>query len=88
MSHASIDPELCQVPKDLVRISVGIESYIDIIQDIKQALAIAQEEEQLGLLKEHATVDGTGRVIVEEDEGRYDSKFEELPRTPAVKELE
>jgi hypothetical protein len=23
-------------------------------------------------------------VVVEEDEGRYDSKFEELPRTPAV----
>jgi cystathionine beta-lyase len=84
MSHASIDPELCQVPKDLVRISVGIESHIDIIQDIKQALAIAQEENQSGLLKETATVGGTGRVVVEEDEGRYDSKFEELPRTPAV----
>ena len=68
MSHASIDPDLCQIPKDLVRVSVGIEDVRDIINDIEQALKIATMADDMvpKLAEEH----------------RYDSKFEELPRTP------
>ena len=76
MSHASIDPELCQVPKDLVRISIGIEDVRDIIMDIEQALKIATA----------SVVENADSVSVAENDenesGRYDSKFEELPRTP------
>ena len=69
MSHASIDPALCQIPNDLVRISVGIEDVKDIIDDFKLALAIATSADTVPRLAEEADV-------------RYDSKFGELPRTP------
>jgi len=73
MSHASIDPELCKVPKDLVRLSIGIEDVRDVIDDIDQALKFALE------LEEEEVMAGE-----EGENGRFDSKFEELPRTPAA----
>lgn len=77
MSHASIDPDLCQVPKDLVRISVGIEDVRDIMSDIEQALEIATT---------HQEEDERRRFLLKSDsfdeDGRYDSKFEDLPRVP------
>jgi cysteine-S-conjugate beta-lyase len=64
MSHASIDDGYSNVPKDLVRLSIGIEDVRDIIDDISQAL------------------DHAAKLPEPEEAERYDSKFEELPRTP------
>ena len=94
MSHASIPAEFCTLPKDLVRISCGIEDVRDVQADITQALQVASR----------GTVAGTAAVfdapkreksfseVVAEDgisdmgggagSGRFDSKFEDLPVTP------
>ena len=45
MSHASVPPEVAaqrDLPKDLVRLSVGIEDEEDLIEDLDQALRIAR----------------------------------------------
>jgi len=38
MTHASVAGSLLEVPNDLVRLSVGIESIDDLVSDLKQAL--------------------------------------------------
>ncbi len=38
MTHASVAGSLLEVPSDLVRLSVGIESIDDLVHDLKQAL--------------------------------------------------
>jgi cystathionine gamma-synthase len=38
MTHASVAGSALEVPDDLIRISVGIESIEDLIEDLKQAL--------------------------------------------------
>ena len=40
-SHASIPPELRQIPDDLVRLSVGIEDIDDLLHDLRQAFELA-----------------------------------------------
>jgi cystathionine beta-lyase len=94
MSHASIPAEFCTLPKDLVRISCGLEDVRDVQADSTQALQVASR----------GTVAGTAAVfdapkreksfseVVAEDgisdmgggagSGRFDSKFEDLPVTP------
>ena len=38
MTHASVAGSALQVPDDLVRLSVGIESIDDLVDDLRQAL--------------------------------------------------
>ena len=38
MTHASVAGSALEVPDDLVRISVGIESISDLLSDLEQAL--------------------------------------------------
>ena len=40
MTHASVAGSALEVPEDLIRISVGIESIEDLVRDLEQALAI------------------------------------------------
>jgi cysteine-S-conjugate beta-lyase len=81
MSHASIPAERCTLPKDLVRISLGIEDVRDIQSDLEQALAIAGQ--RLGAPAPKTLWGGDmQREASLEGEGRFDSKFEELPITP------
>ena len=40
MTHASVAGSALEVPEDLIRISVGIESIEDLVGDLEQALAI------------------------------------------------
>ena len=40
MTHASVAGSALEVPEDLIRISVGIESIEDLVEDLEQALAI------------------------------------------------
>ena len=40
MKHASVAGSALEVPEDLIRISVGIESIEDLVGDLEQALAI------------------------------------------------
>jgi cystathionine gamma-synthase len=39
MTHASVAGSALEVPDDLVRLSVGLESVEDLIADLDQALA-------------------------------------------------
>ena len=39
MTHASVAGSALEVPGDLVRLSVGIESVDDLLADLRQALA-------------------------------------------------
>jgi cystathionine gamma-synthase len=39
MTHASVAGSALQVPDDLVRLSVGIETVDDLLADLEQALA-------------------------------------------------
>ena len=39
MTHASVAGSALEVPADLVRLSVGIESLPDLLRDLTQALA-------------------------------------------------
>jgi cystathionine beta-lyase len=51
MSHASIPEHLRsqkQIPRDLVRISVGIEAIDDLIADLEQSFAAARGEGPVG----------------------------------------
>ena len=41
MTHASVAGSALEVPQDLVRLSVGIESIEDLIGDLERALATA-----------------------------------------------
>ena len=41
MTHASAAGSALEVPDDLIRISVGIESVEDLVADLEQALATA-----------------------------------------------
>ena len=41
MTHADVDPEdkkVMNITEKLVRLSIGVENYADLISDIKQAL--------------------------------------------------
>ena len=40
MTHASVAGSALEVPEDLIRISVGIESIEDLVGDLEQALSI------------------------------------------------
>ena len=40
MTHASVAGSALEVPEDLIRISVGIESIEDLVEDLEQALSI------------------------------------------------
>jgi cystathionine beta-lyase len=44
MSHASIPSEKRTLPEDLVRLSVGIEDVLDLVDDLQKAFEIAGEE--------------------------------------------
>jgi cystathionine beta-lyase len=49
MSHASIPQHLRRrlaPPADLVRLSVGIEDFGDLLEDLKRAFAIAEQERE------------------------------------------
>ena len=41
MTHASVAGSQLEVPDDLVRLSVGIETVEDLLADLEQALAAA-----------------------------------------------
>jgi cystathionine gamma-synthase len=41
MTHASVAGSALEVPDDLIRLSVGIESITDLIDDLRQALDVA-----------------------------------------------
>jgi len=41
MTHASTAGSALEVPQDLVRLSVGIESIEDLVEDLERALATA-----------------------------------------------
>jgi cystathionine gamma-synthase len=41
MTHASVAGSSLEVPSDLVRLSIGIESADDLVADLEQALASA-----------------------------------------------
>jgi cystathionine beta-lyase len=50
MSHASVPPHVAaqrQLPVDLVRLSIGIESAEDLIADLEEALQVAEEVPEL-----------------------------------------
>jgi cystathionine gamma-synthase len=38
MTHASVAGSMLQVPADLLRLSVGIETAADLVEDLRQAL--------------------------------------------------
>ena len=38
MTHQSVEGSVLEVPDDLVRLSVGIESLDDLAEDLRQAL--------------------------------------------------
>jgi cystathionine gamma-synthase len=38
MTHASVAGSPLEVPADLIRLSVGIESAVDLVADLEQAL--------------------------------------------------
>ena len=98
MSHASIPSDLCQLPRDLVRISCGIEDVRDIQADISQALATAnaartnendaadahcEVSEGVANHEKSSSEEVDGDAATfVSDGGRFDSKFEDLPVTP------
>jgi cystathionine gamma-synthase len=43
MTHASVSGTALEVPEDLVRLSVGIESVADLVADLEQALDRSQQ---------------------------------------------
>ncbi len=46
MTHMSVPPEerkALKITDNLIRLSVGLESVIDLIEDLKQALAAVQK---------------------------------------------
>eukprot|EP00929_Paragymnodinium_shiwhaense_P067248 TRINITY_DN33866_c0_g1_i1.p1 TRINITY_DN33866_c0_g1~~TRINITY_DN33866_c0_g1_i1.p1 ORF type:complete len:484 (+),score=90.34 TRINITY_DN33866_c0_g1_i1:115-1566(+) len=69
MSHASVPEELRTIPRDLVRISVGIEDVNDLLQDLEQAFEYAAHKEW---------------PRRDPDEVRFTSEFAELPCTPST----
>ena len=95
MSHASIPAELCTLPKDLVRMSCGIEDVRDIQADIAQALQLASRETLATIdapkvlwggdvkreksFSDSVAEDGISDMGNGTGSGRFDSKFEDLP---------
>jgi cystathionine beta-lyase len=72
MSHASIPAEERSLPADLVRLSIGIEDYRDLIADLTQAFDLAASQEKPPLSPQ-----------LKNDRG-YDSKFDDLPVLPRL----
>lgn len=68
MSHASIPDEKLHVPRDLVRLSIGIEDWRDLKDDLEQAFALAT---QLDIPDDQLCAD------------YLDSRFEDLPLAPS-----
>ena len=95
-SHASIPSESRTLPKDLIRISIGIEDVRDIQEDIEQAIAAAKLDAASAEAHHRPNTttvgaqsgrgdDGSGSPghgAESSDNGRFDSKFEDLPLTP------
>jgi len=44
LSHASIPKEKRSLPGDLIRLSIGIEDVVDILEDVRQALQVASAD--------------------------------------------
>merc|ERR1712086_572301 len=64
MSHASIPKHSNPIPRDLIRLSIGIENWTDLQEDLQQAFDLAARDD----------------VSDEMLAGRhFDSKFEDLP---------
>lgn len=71
MSHAAIPDGENHLPSDLVRLSIGIEDWRDLCEDLGQALSLAGREDL-----DDAALAGH----------HFDSRFEDLPLSPSVRD--
>ena len=72
MSHASIPDAERTLPEDLIRLSIGIEDWRDLIDDLTQALKLAE-----GGIVDIVKYRSAQKLL-------FDSQFEDVPLTPKM----